>query len=248
MALNKYYLTANVLIDDVAIDFGLEEVADPVASTDKDYKRLRRQLSIAVEELAEVHKWEQFKRSASLTTAVATNADGEYDLPTDFHYMIPQTHWDTTNDVPLGGPLSSQDWTYLLGRDLVSSTIYASFRQQEGVLALWPAPPADGLVITYEYASRNWIRNAADDDFIQRIENGGDTILFPPSLIRSYLMSKFRGSKGFDTMTAQDAIALFFDTASSKEAGAPVLNMTNKKLRYPYLEARRNLPDTGYGT
>lgn len=244
----RRYLEAGTIINDVVVDVGLESVSDPVSSTAQQFVQLTRQLSIACEELAEVHEWEQFKREHTFVTDDSTNPTGEYDLPADFHYMIDQTQWDRTNDVPLGGPLSSQDWQYLLGRDLVSTTIYASFRQQEGKLALWPEPPVDGLTIAFEYASTNWIRNSSDDDWIERVENTADTIMFAPSLIRAYLKSKWLESKGFGTADPAQMVALFLNTAGGKDKGAPTLNAGNNKTRYPYLEQYRNLPDTGYGS
>lgn len=245
---NRYFLTAGRILNDVAVDVGLEAATDPVGSSEKQFVQLQRQLDIAIEEIAEVHEWEQFKREHTLTTDSGTYADGEYPLPTDFHYMIDQTHWDRTNDVPLGGPLSSQDWQYLLGRDLISSTIYASFRQQEGVLALWPSPPANGLVIAFEYASTNWIRNAADSAYLKTIEDTADTVLLPPALIRSYLKAKFLSSKGFQTADAHEAVSLWLGSAGGKNAGAPVLSMGRRRNRYPYIEQFRNLPDSGYGS
>ena len=251
---NRYFLTAGRILNDVAIDVGLESSSDPVASTEKQFVQLTRQLSIAIEELAEVHEWEQFKREHTFTTddSVAGPPDqtiGEYALPADFHYMIDQTQWDRSNDVPLGGPMSSQDWQYLLGRDLVSSTIYASFRQQEGVLALWPKPPADGLVIAFEYASTNWIRNAADSAYIKVIEDQADVIWMAPSLLRAYLKAKYLGSKGFSNIDATTAVAYFLNSAGGKNGGAPTLSVGGgKRNRYPYLEQGRNLPDTGYGS
>lgn len=244
---NRRFLTADVIINDVAVDVGLTESSDPAGSSDQQFIQLTRLLSIACEELAEVAIWEMFKRQNVFTTNSTTNPDGEYALPADFGYMIDQTQWDRSNDVPLVGPLSSQDWQYLLGRDLVSSTIYASFRQQEGKLVLWPIPPANGLVIAYEYASTNWIRNAADDAYLQRVAASGDTILYPPSLIRAYLKSKWLASKGFGTADAADAVALFLNTTSGNDKGAPKLNAGRARTRYPFIEPYRNLPDTGYG-
>jgi hypothetical protein len=248
---NLFLKTARDLINDVAIDVGIsaDEVADPFgANVDKQYKSLSRQLNIAIEELALVRAWEIFKREYSLTTDSATYATGQYPLPTDFHYMIPQTHWDTSNDVPMGGPLSSQDWQYLKGRDLVSSTIYASFRQQEGELHLWPEPPSDGLVISFEYASRNWVRNADDDAYIERCVDPSDTPLFPPVLLRAYLKAKWLASRGFETITAEQCVAQFESLTGGKDTGGPVLNLGRTRSRYPFLEAYRNLPDKGYGS
>lgn len=247
--MSKFYRTANEILNDVAVDVGLEPETDPVASTMKQFVQLLRQLNIALEELAVVYAWEQFKREATFTTDDTTNPDGKYALPSDFHYMINQTHWDRSNDLPLAGPLSSQDWQYLAGRDLASSTIYASFRQQEGMIDVWPSPPANGIEIFYEYASTNWVRDAANPgEYHNQVTEGAQTPLFAPTLLRGYLKSKYLGAKGFQTVDAEDAVALFLGTAAGNDAGAPVLNMGRRRNRHPYLEAERNLPDKGYGS
>jgi len=245
---NRYYLTVDRILQDVGVDVGLTPVTNAYAATGQHWVQLRRQLNIALEELAEVHEWEVLKREHTFTTDDSTNPNGEYDLPTDFFYMIDQTHWDRTNDLPLGGPLSSQDWQYLAGRDLQSSTIYASFRQQEGKMAMWPSPPADGIVVYFEYISTNWIRNAADSDYLTEIADEDDILLMPPSLLRAYLKAKYLESKGFQTITAADAVAHWLNSAGGKDQGAPVLSMGGRRNSYPYLESRRNLPDTGYGS
>lgn len=244
---NRYFLTAGRIINDVAVDVGLDPINDPVSSGAKQFVQLTRQLSIAVEEIAEIHEWEQFKRQYSFVTDVATYPDGEYPLPTDFHYMIDQTQWDRSNDLPLGGPLSSQEWQYLLGSSTVSSTISASFRQQEGVLALWPAPPADGLTIAFEYASRNWIRAAADDAWQQEVDTQADVVWLPPSLIRAYLKSKYLSSKGFSNVDAAEAVSYFLNSSGGKNGGAPILSMSGMGGGNRYINIR-NVPDTGYGS
>jgi len=243
----RYYLTAERLLNDVAVQAGLDAVADPVASTAKHFVQLTNLLNIAAEELAEVHEWEQFNRRTTLTTNAATNPAGEYALPEDFHYMIPQTQWDTTNDLPVAGPLTAQIWSYLKGRDLGSSTIYVSFRQKDGLLAFWPDPPSDGLVIAYEYQSTNWFERAADGSEGAELLNSSDIILFPPSLIRAYLRAKYMESKGFATVTADMAVSTFLDSSKARDQGGPVLS-ANRRARYPLIDALRNTRDTGYGS
>lgn len=243
----RYYLTATRILNDVAIDVGLDAATDPVASTEKQFVQLKRQLDIAIEELSEVHTWEQFKREYTVTTDDATYPDGEYPLPTDFHYMIDQTQWDRTNNLPMEGPVSSQQWAYLQGRDLGSSTIYASFRQAEGLLKLWPAPPADGIVVAFEYASTNWIRNAADTAYLKTVALANDTILLPPSLVRAYLKSKFLGAKGFQSVNAEEAVSLFLGSSAGKDAGAPKLSLSRRRTGAPLMNGLRNVMDTGYG-
>lgn len=248
VAVNRYYLTANRIINDVAVDVGLDPVADAVASSEKQFVQLTRQLNIAIEEIAEVHTWQQFKRQYSITTDIALNPDSIYPLPSDFHAMIDQTHWNQSTSMPLAGPVSSQQWQYLLGTNLSTTLIYAAFREQEGLLELLPTDIADGLVIAFEYSSRNWIRNAADDAYLQTVALADDLVLLAPSLIRGYLKAKYLGSKGFQTMDANEAVSLFLNTAGGKDAGAPTLNVGMRAGRFPYLNPYRNVRDTGYGS
>lgn len=249
MANNRYNLTASVILNDVGVEIGLDVSSDPVASTEKSWIQLVRILNIAIEEIAEMHEWQQFKREKTFTTdLVGAHAQGQYDLPTDFHYMIDQTHWDRSNNIPLGGPLSSQTWQYLKGYSVVSDSIYASFREQEGLLMLWPTPPSTGLTIAFEYASTNWIRNAADSAYLSRLVSSGDKILLPPSVIRTYLKAKYLESKGFTSVPARESLQMFFDSQIGKDQGAGRLSMNKRAGRYPYLDPYRNAPDTGYGS
>jgi hypothetical protein len=156
--------------------------------------------------------------------------------------------WDRTDNSPISGPVSSQQWQYLLGRDMANSTIYGSFRQQEGVLQLWPVPPADGIDISYEYASTNWFLSGNGVDYRREAISNDDLVLFSPSLVRGYLKSKWLASKGFQTTDAVDAVSLFLSTGSGKDAGAPVLSMGRVRGGNQYINPYSNLPDTGYGT
>lgn len=247
-ATNRYYVSAATLINDVAVEVGFDANPDPVGSTERQFVQLTRLLNIGIEELSEAHEWEEFTRNESFLTNAVTYPNGVYPLPIDFHYMIPQTQWDRTNDVPIAGPLSPQQWTYLKGRDLVSSTIYASFRPVNGELALFPTPPPDGIDVTFEYQSTNWVRNANDTDYTRRVEASGDSPLLPPSLVRAFLKAKFLGAKGFQTVTAQEAVSYFLESAGAKDKGAPILNMGRGGSRFPYLNPWYNLPDTKYGS
>ena len=149
--------TANKIINQVAAEIGLEPSIDPFSSTDPAFIQMRYLLNTCGEELAQAYKWELLIREHGFVTD--ENDTGDYELPEDFYYMINQTGWDRSENVPLFGPLSAQDWQYLIGRDLVSHTIYASFRLNDGLFKLFPQPPPTGLDIHYEYVSKNWVSN-----------------------------------------------------------------------------------------
>ena len=174
--------TANDIINRVAIEIGLNKDPDPVASADEAFIQLKGLLDSAGQELVELHNWQIMSREYSFTTQAGDT--GIYDLPSDFSAMIDQTGWDQTNNVALGGPLSDQDWAYLAGRDLVSQTIYASFKLENNKLYLYPQPPPEGLDVSFQYASRAWVASQANtDDRDDVISTGSDLVLYEPCLL-----------------------------------------------------------------
>lgn len=187
--------------------------------------------------------------TATGTTApvVDYRVNGEYDLPDDFDRMIDQTGWNRTNRVPLGGPLSAQQWQYLIGSDLVTYTIYATFRIMENKWNLFPQPPPSGQVIAYEYVSRNWIRDATDPlEFFDVAEANDDIVLYKPEVIVQYLRFKFLSAKGFNTTDASQAFAKAYGDATGGDKGAPVLN-AGRGFRGIHLLDYYNIPDSNYG-
>jgi len=239
-------IDVNTILNRVAVEVGLDSVTDPYGSTEKHFTQMIGLLQVAGEELALAYEWEFLTKTHQITTVAATDT-GDYDLPTDFHYMIPQTGWERANNVPLGGPLTAQDWTYLLGRDLATQTIYASFRLRTGKFSIFPQPPPDALDINFEYQSKNWLTNAAGDEEKYDIDAGTNIVLYDRTLITRYLKLKFLESKGFDTTKAQDSFNQIFGFLTGKDKSAPILS-AGGMVQYPYLDSHRNIADTGFGT
>jgi len=81
--------TAGKIINRAALEIGLPPQADPFASEDASFQQLVALLNTAGEELATAFQWEQLTRSYQFTTTALDT--GDYDLPSDFLYMIPQS-------------------------------------------------------------------------------------------------------------------------------------------------------------
>ena len=238
-------ITANECLNRVAAEIGVAPVVDPFASVDPTFIQLRYLLHTAGEELYQAYPWELLNRSHQITTTALDT--GDYDLPDDFGYMINQTGWERNQNVPLWGPLSPQDWTYLLGRDLVNQTIYASFRFSEGQFKLFPQPPPDGLDVNFEYISCAWVSDGlVPVTYKKECTTGSDIPLFDKTLITRYTKVKILEAKGFDSTKAQDDFNQTFSFITGLDKGAEILNM-GRNRGFPYLNAWRNLPDTGYG-
>jgi len=242
----KSKATVNDVLNRVAAEVGLEPATDPYSDPSQHFVQMKFLLQTAGEELALAFPWEFLVRSHQITTADTDT--GNYDLPDDFLQMIDQTGWERSQNVPLFGPLSAQDWTYLLGRDLVTFTIYASFRLKDGAFSIFPQPPPNGLDINFEYQSRNWVQDATDPElFKPEFTSGGDFVLYDRTLSTRYLKTKWLEAKGFDTTKPQDDFNQTFNFLTGKDKGGEILSAGRNGRQFPYLDSRYNTPDTGFG-
>jgi hypothetical protein len=240
------YLPVNDIINRAAVEVGLLPSTDPVSDTDETFIQMVQLLNGSGQELCELNDWQELVKPYEIITADTDT--GTYDLPDDFNYMIDQTGWDRTNRVAIGGPLSPQDWTYLAGRDLVSQTIYASFRQVDGKLDLYPQPPPDGLRLTFEYISRNWLREqGAGSANRDTVGAGSDVCILDPQLSIKFLKLKFLQAKGLDASAAGMEFDTLLASRVGKSTGAPILSASRGSRAFPYLTPYGNTGDTGFG-
>lgn len=239
-------ILVNDLLNRVAAETGLTPVPDPYADQAQHFMQMRYLLQTCGEELTLAYPWEwQVTSHSILTLALDT---GNYDLPADFLQMIDQTHWERSQNVPVFGPLSPQDWTYLLGRDLVSSTIYATFRIKENKFSLFPQPPPAGLDINFEYQTKNWVSDGQPTPTLTDVvTSGSEIVLFDRTLITRMLKLKWLEAKGFDTSKAQDDFNQVYGSVTGKDKGASVISAGRNGRTFPYLDTYRSTPDSGFG-
>ena len=240
------YIPASDLINRAAVEIGLNPSTDVFADANPSFVQLRNLITTCGQDLVETYPWEILRREHQILTSVPPD-DGIYDLPDDFGYMIPQTGWERAENVPLGGPLSPQQWSYLEGRDLVSFTIYASFRIMENKFQIFPQPPPDGLDINFEYISREWVDdNGTGTTFSDTVSNNADVVLFKPVMMVQYLRFKFLEAKGFDSSGALAAFEKAAHQAAGGNKSAPIINAGARAAGIHYLDFR-NIPNTNYG-
>ncbi len=240
------FKTVNDICNQVAVEVGIPSVADAFSATDPAFTQLVALVNSCGYELLQDAAWEGLVRENAFTTQAGDS--GKYELPDDFGYMINQTGWDRTNNVMLGGPLSAQEWQYLEGRNLVSQTIYATFREVENQFWLFPQPPPIGIDIRYEYISRNWVLvNGQTGMYADKVAQAADVVLYEPHLFERLLKLRFLEARGFDTTLAGSQYDKSMTSWKGKDKGAPILNVGRTYGGVPYLDGFRNTPDTGYG-
>ena len=246
MALNTT-ITVNDILNRVAAEVGIAPVEAPFDSTDPVFVQMRYLLNTAGEELTQAYPWELLVRSHTINmTAGDTNTD--FDMPSDFGYILNDTEWDNTSRVPMGGPLSAQEWTYLKGRDLSSTTLYASFRIAQGKFNVYPETPATDATLSFEYISSSWVLDTAEDPVVykQAVTLASDKPLFDKTLITRALKVKYLESAGFDTTKAQADYNQIFAFLTGTEKGARIINAGGRRSGVRLLNAW-NTPNTGFG-
>ena len=235
---------AGEIINRTAVEVGLNRVSDPYSSADAGFTQLTQLLNVAGQEMAELRFWQELIYPITIDTS-ADLAGNRYELPTDFDRLIPQTGWDLSNDVPVMGPLSPQDWAYLKGRDLASSSIYIAYRQYRNDLEFYPETvPAANL--SFEYMTRNWAEDSVGVG-IDFTTQTSDVVRLDPLLMQKFLKVKFLDAKNLPS----DAARLDFDTVMENRFGfnnnAPVLSASMSSRGFPYLNGFRNTPYTNFG-
>lgn len=237
--------TANSILNRVGAEVGLDPDTNPFESTDKSYIQLKTLLNIAGEELADLWNWQFLIKEHSIT--VGSSDDGDYDFPTDYLRMVNQTHWETTNQRPISGPLSAQEWTYLTNCD-ITSTLDLSFRLRNGSFSIFPQPPEAGLIVTFEYISRNWVLDSTTGTtYVSACTLGADTPLFDRTLLSRMLKVKFLEAKNFDTTKAQADLDQSFALLTTSDKGARILNTSGRRGVSRFL-GYSNIPDSGFGS
>lgn len=252
--------TVGDIINEASLEMGLGSTTDPVADASEQYRQLTQLLDSAGRQMVKLHQWNALtgkidvtltdgESNTTLGDGVAVGLGGMYDLPDDFDHMIDQTGWDRTNRVAVGGPLSAQDWTYLRGRDLVSQSIYASFRLESMQLQLFPQPAPDGLNLTFEYVSRNWLGtgNYPYTSRQDRIDASSNVCLIDPSLMVALLKVRYKSAKGLDTQDDKAELENVFGAVAGQDEGAPILSASRTSRGFPYLSPYYNTGDTGFG-
>jgi hypothetical protein len=240
------YETAVQAITQAALECGLPNPGtNPFTSTDPAILQMTGLLTSSGRELLQMREWQRMIVSYTLT--VANGDTGFYNLPADYDRHIDQTDWNPTNRLPLGGPLTAQDYTYLINTNLASSTIYISFREKDGQFVILPQPPPVGQVITFEYVSRYWVALTGAPTVLasDAVVNPSDIILYDPILIQKLLKLRWLEAKKFDTTAASQQFENALMARSGQDKSAPVLSAARAR-GFPYLDDR-NVPETGYG-
>jgi len=166
--------------------------------------------------------------------------------------MVDQTGWERTNVQPLSA-VTPQEWAYMSTRNMINTMLSVSFRLLQR--QLWIHPYAlgteqipEGLHITFEYISRNWVVPGDQlDSYADKVVKASDIVLFEPYMFERLMKMRFLSARGFDTADAKQQFVDAFNSWAPKDSASPVLNAGQNRHGAHYLNHWRNTPETGYG-
>lgn len=241
--------TVQQIVSNAALDLGLGNAGTNVmASSDANILQLCSLLKSAGRELVHLRSWNHLRGEHSFTTAAGQSV---YPLPADYHNMIDQTWWNRTNRLPVGGPLSAQEWQYLKGR-IVGVVFNVLFRPMNRQIVLYPDNNIPtGFNIVFEYNSSFWISTSGTPDTATSDAPAASTdfVWFDPLLMVRKLKLDFLKAKGFDTTSAQQDYETALEYVKGNDAPSPVLNATRRfNPVIDPLIGGQNIPVTGFGS
>jgi hypothetical protein len=237
------------IVNTVAQSVGHPATTSVANAQDEAILRLGYYANLAGGELLYMNNWEMLSQTAIINIVADTAAQREkaFDLPADFRAMTDDTQWNRATQLPAIGPVNPQDWQWLVVRDSMITTRFL-WRIRQG--KLWvksPPPPPNGQDLSFEYLSKNWAVSGADDTPKQVMVQNEDYHIYDPNLMILYTRVKWFMNEGYDATAAQEDFDRAFRWISGTDKGATSLSIV-PGVGYPYVNAIRNIPDTGFGS
>jgi hypothetical protein len=241
--------TAGEVVSDASVEIGLSPIADPFSSNDPNVVQLCQLLKSLGRDLINQRNWSYLRKEYGFTTV---QGQSYYPLPPDFRRMIDQTWWNRTNRLPVGGPLSPQEWQYLRAR-LVGVVFNVLFRPDAGQIQLYPVGTTPGgQDIYFEYESKFWVSSAATPTVLgyDAPTTSDQLVWFDPLLLTRGLKYKMLQAKGFDTSAAAQDYFSTLESIKGSDSPAPVVSATRDGTRgvVDPLIGSQSVPITGYGS
>ena len=139
-------MTLKEMLDSVLLESGMG--TEPVYATNSDeaYNRLVNLANRAADYLASCHAWQALRKTYTLTLT----SDEEYDLPSDFRELIPDTAYADSYYDPIDMRTDPGVWRYMKTNNISTGPRYR-FRILGGKIQV--VQPNVGDTVTFEYVS-----------------------------------------------------------------------------------------------
>lgn len=163
------------------------------SNTDQTVVQLYRLANRVGQDLVREYPWRRLVTEYTFPTLASTS---EYDLPADFDRMVPDTHYDRTNDWQNRGPSSSQEWQWL--NTGLSTTTQLRWRLYQNKIKFYSTPSAV-YTMAFEYVSNLWVlADGGTAPTKSAFSLDTDTCVFHDDLMTTGLKYQWYRAKGLD--------------------------------------------------
>lgn len=158
----------------------------------------------SVQQIRAAHNWQ----SMLVQTIVLTSANGEY-YPLEnqgefatfgFDSFVPDAAWDSTNNLPLIGPISEAKYAALKNGNVALTSNTRYWKLAFNWIHIFPIPTVDNDNLTFRFYAKNAViyYSGVDPVYSERFTQDSATTKFPERLLHLALKYKLRKAKGFD--------------------------------------------------
>lgn len=243
-------MTLLSICQDAADEAGLFRPSTIVGSTDDTARRLLAYAKREVSELARCHEWTILTLPHTITTVAS---DAEYDLPSDYDRMISDTVWDVSDNEPIRGPLTAQEWQSIKNSFLGSGVVNRRYRLRRatgGVTKQFyvdPTPSTAGESLLFEYISNKPILDTDGSTTKTAWAVDTDTCLLPEYVVTMGVVWRMLRRLGVDYATELAEYERARDREIARDTTASALSLVPSRSINRLLDASR-VPDTGFGS
>jgi len=180
--------------------------------------------------------------TSSNTGATYTLTKVKYALPSDWDRQIDRTHWDKSKHWEMLGPLTPQQWEWLIS-GYISTGPRVRYRIFGNLFQIWPAL-GTAEVLGFEYMTKAWARSTlgvSQNSFTADT----DTCIFPDRLMVLGIKKKYFEVKGFGDIYTPDYTEQL-NIAKANDMGSQTLSFAPRPSSI--LIGFENIPDSGYGS
>lgn len=207
--------------------------ATVMGSTNEQVIQIRALLEKEGIALRKRHRWQGITREATHTSLALEDQGAITSIASSgFDYIVNQTIWDRTDQLPIVGPMNALEWQAL--KALTPTGPRYSFRIRGGKLIVNPTPTA-GHTWAFEYVSKYWIRATGGSAPTKALftADTDEVVDLPDEIIALGLEWRWKHAKGLDyAEDFRDYEAMVKD-AIGRDGGKPVLNMGESRQVRP---------------
>lgn len=201
-------------------ELGFTQPTVVLSSTDATVTQALALVRAACDELLDEFDWQALIKTHTFATV---NGQSQYDLPADYHRMIPATQWNRSTHWEANGNTNSMAWEFLQSSD-VSGVVNQRFRIAAGKIEVFPTPTA-AETIAFQYITKNYVVDGANSLLKAEFTLDADKTVFHDRLLTNLLKLKLLQVKGFDTRAAVEDFNATLDSAKGNDAPAPVVSL-----------------------